>query len=307
MRNSFGACLWKPVRRRHICFICEKSESCNNPAKLPEYIRACDETESASRHRDLSGGDYLGANMFIKTDGIILREVEYKDHDKLLTVLTKELGKVTVRARGAKSSRSRFKAVCQLLTYSELVLTERDGRYTLFEGTVIEMFPELRNDIEKLSLASYFAQVTDTVAQEEDPAPELLSLLLNALFLLGKGTKPAPLIKAVFELRLACEAGFLPDLRGCAVCGKVICDRINISQGILQCSQCNGREGIRMEVSPGTLEAMRYITRAPGKQVFSFQLSPESIQELNGITESYLCARLEKGFYTLNFYKSLFL
>ena len=247
--------------------------------------------------------------MYEKTEGIVLRETEYKDADKLLTVLTREHGKITVKARGVKSGRSRSKAACQLLTYSEFTLLEKQGRYVITEAVPKEMFSELRTDIELLYLASYFAQVAEAVAQEEDASPELLSLLLNALYALAKLKKPQKLVKAVFELRLACIAGFLPDLRGCAVCGSPSPDRFNITQGVLQCASCGNESttGIRMPVSPGTLEAMRYIASADAKRLFSFTLSDAALTELNGLTESYLSMRLERGFFTLDLYKSLFL
>ncbi|MGN1306081.1 MAG: DNA repair protein RecO [Faecousia sp.] len=247
--------------------------------------------------------------MYEKIEGIILRETEYKDADKLLTVLTREHGKLTLRARGVKSGRSRSKAACQFLTYSEFTVSEKQGKYTITEAVVKEMFPELREDIELLYLASYFAQVTDAVAQEEDASPELLSLLLNALYALAKLEKPQKLVKAVFELRLACIAGFLPDLRGCAVCGNPNPNRFNVTQGILQCAECrnDATDGIRMPVSEGSLAAMRYIASADPKRLFAFTLSDGALQELNGLTESYLTMRLERGFFTLDLYKSLFL
>ncbi|MDD6643984.1 MAG: DNA repair protein RecO [Firmicutes bacterium] len=247
--------------------------------------------------------------MYEKTEGIVLRETEYKDSDKLLTVLTREHGKLTLRARGVKSGRSRSKAACQLLTYSEFTVSEKQGKYTITEAVVKEMFPELREDIELLYLASYFAQVTDAVAQEEDASPELLSLLLNALYALAKLKKPQMLVKAAFELRLACIAGFLPDLRGCAVCGNPNPNRFNVTQGILQCAECRSdmTDGIRMPVSKGSLAAMRYIASADPKRLFSFSLSDGTLQELNGLTESYLTMRLERGFFTLDLYKSLFI
>ncbi len=246
--------------------------------------------------------------MYEKTCGIVLRETDYKDKDKLLTLLTAEYGKITVKARGVRGPHSKSKAACQLLAYSEFTLYEQQGRFTATETVTREIFPELRSDIELLSLASYFAQVADVIAQENDPAQELLSLLLNALYALAKLKKPQMLVKAVFELRMACISGFLPDLRGCMVCGKLTPERFNISQGCLQCASCNSEEtaGIRMPVSSGTLQAMRYICSCDSKKLFSFQLGESSAVELSQIAESYLSMRLERGFYTLDFYKSLF-
>ena len=245
--------------------------------------------------------------MYVKTDGIILREVEYKDNDKLLTVLTKDFGKITVKARGVKSQRSKLKAGCQLLAFAELTLLEHNARYTVTEANVKEMFANLRTDIELLSLATYFAQVCEVVAQEDDPSPEMLSLLLNSLYAISKLNKPALQVKAVFELRLMCIAGFLPDLRGCMICGKESANRFNITQGAIQCADCPSGEDIRMPLSSGTLMAMRYIAYCDARKLFSFTLSNEGTQELNQITESYLSTRLERGFSTLDFYKSLFI
>ena len=247
--------------------------------------------------------------MYEKTEGIVLRETQYKDADKLLTVLTRDFGKITVRGRGIKSGQSKSKAAGQLLAFSEFSLYENQGRYTLTETTVKEMFPELREDIELLSLASYFAQVAETVAQENDPSGELLSLLLNCLYALSKLKKPQALVKAVFVFRLACVIGFQPDLRECAVCGGECPDRFNVSQGVLQCSACRNAdlEGIRLPVSQGTLQALRYLTLCDSKKLFSFSISGNVLSELGQIAESYLMLRLERGFYTLDFYKSLFI
>ena len=247
--------------------------------------------------------------MYIKTDGIVLREVAYQDSDKLLTVLTREYGKLTVRARGVRSSRSRSKAACQLLAYSEFTLLERGGRYVVTEATAKVMFPELRNDLELLSLASYFAQAADVLSPEGEENPPFVSLLLNALYALGRLGLPQKLVKAVFELRAMCLSGYEPDLRGCAVCGAPEPDRFNISQGVLQCAACRaeGEDDIRLPMSAGTRAALRYLDSAPPSRVFSFRLAEPSLSELGQITESYLCTRLERGFSTLDFYKSLFL
>lgn len=106
-----------------------------------------------------------------------------------------------------------------------------------------------------------------------------------------------------------CLSGYEPDLRGCAVCGAPEPDRFNISQGVLQCAACRaeGENDIRLPMSAGTRAALRYLDSAPSSRVFSFRLAEPSLSELGQITESYLCTRLERGFSTLDFYKSLFL
>ena len=102
-----------------------------------------------------------------------------------MTVLTKERGQLTLRARGVKSRTSKLKGGCQLLAYSEFTVFENRGYMLVDEAVPIELFMPLRDDIEKLALASYFAQVTEVLSQEDEPNPALLSLVLNSLYALA--------------------------------------------------------------------------------------------------------------------------
>lgn len=243
--------------------------------------------------------------MFLKTDGLVVRQVNYKDNDQILTVLTKEHGLMTLKARGVRSRSSRLKGACQLLAYSEFTVFENRGFHTIDEANAIQMFPELRTDIELLSLASYFAQVAEVLSQEDMPNPELLSLTLNALYALCKRLCTPELVKAAFELRAACLGGYTPELSGCAVCGDPEPDRFDVRGGILCCASCSAGEGLRLPVSPGSLAAMRYLVSCDAKRLFSFRLEGRAVKELCDLTETYLQTQLERGFYTLDFYKSL--
>lgn len=247
--------------------------------------------------------------MYFKIDGIVLRETEYNDTDKLLTVLSRQSGKLTLRARNVKSRRSPLKAACQLLTFSEFTVFENRGYLTINEANAKEMFLNLRSDLELLSLASYFAQVCEVLSQEDSPNPQLLSLLLNSMYALSALKKPQLLVKAAFELRAACLSGYAPMIDGCAVCGNPSPERFNVSQGVLQCENCRSDEldGLRLPVGESTLMALHFLTKCPPKQLFSFQLGLEALNELSGLTETYLTTQLERGFFTLDFYKSLLL
>ncbi len=243
--------------------------------------------------------------MFLKTDGLVVRQVNYKDNDQILTVLTKEHGLMTLKARGVRSRSSRLKGACQLLAYSEFTVFENRGFHTIDEANAIQMFPELRTDIELLSLASYFAQVAEVLSQEDMPNPELLSLTLNAFYALCRRLCTPELVKAAFELRAACLGGYTPELSGCAVCGDPEPDRFDVRGGILCCASCSAGEGLRLPVSPGSLAAMRYLVSCDAKRLFSFRLEGRAVKELCDLAETYLQTQLERGFYTLDFYKSL--
>ena len=149
--------------------------------------------------------------MFLTTRGLVLREVRYKEADKILTVLTQHEGKVTVRARGALRKGSRITAATQLLTYSDMTIFENRGRRTLNEASTVEEFLGLRADLGAFALGSYFAELLETVSAEEYPDPPVLQLGLNSLYALSRALCPPEQIKAVFELRLMCLAGYEPD------------------------------------------------------------------------------------------------
>lgn len=244
--------------------------------------------------------------MFQTTRGLVLRETEYKDHDKILTLLTEDAGLVTARAWGVKRKDSALRSGCQLLTWSEFTLREKQGFIRVQEAVPLEMFSALRTDIELLSLASYFAQAAEVLAQQDMPDPQLLRLILCALYALCIGRRQE-LVKAAFEMRLSVLSGYEPDLSGCTVCGAETPDRFHLASGSLMCAHCRDRsaDGLWMPISTGACQALRFITQCPMEKLFSFTLSEESTKELSGVCEAYLLTQLERGFYTLDFYKSL--
>ncbi|MBQ4641379.1 MAG: DNA repair protein RecO [Oscillospiraceae bacterium] len=245
--------------------------------------------------------------MYLTIHGLVLRVTAYKDQDALLTVLTPDHGKLTVKARGLRRKNSPLVAPCQLLAYGEFTLFEYRGMYTINEAHALELFTPLRKDLQKLSLGTYFAQAAELLSQEDLPNPELLSLVLNCLYALSKLNVSEYLVKSVFELRGACLAGYAPDLDGCHMCGAPYPNRFDISQGCLVCTECQNRtsEGIRLPISSGILDAMQYICNCDSKRLFSFTAGADTLEKLSSVTESYLSTKLERGFSALDFYKSL--
>ena len=144
------------------------------------------------------------------TGGVVLRVTDTKETDRILTVLTADRGKIPLIARGARRKNSRLAAACQLPAYSELTIYKRGGWYMLDEASPLELFDALGRDIELLALASWFCELTEAVCAEETPAPEVLSLLLNALYALCYTDRPPRLVKAAFQFRLMALAGFEP-------------------------------------------------------------------------------------------------
>ena len=245
--------------------------------------------------------------MYITTVGLVLRETAYKESSKILTVLTSAKGKITVNAKGVKRKGSKNGASAQLLTCSEMTLYEgKSGYWTLTESRSLEEFNGLRNDLTLLALGSYFAELLDVVCADDCPEPEILALGLNSLYALSEEKYKPEFVKAVFEMRLMCLVGFLPAVEFCPVCGKseIVDPVIDLSGGNIRCRKCSG-EHVGIPLSQGTLSALRYIVNAQPKKIFSFKINDSTLKILSDVCESYTLQQLERGFGTLDFYKSL--
>lgn len=244
------------------------------------------------------------------TRGLVLREVNYKESDKILTVLAEGLGKRTVKAQSCRRKNSPLAASSQLLVFSDMTLFDYQDRWALKEAATLEEFRGVREDLCKLALGSYFAEVGEAVSEEGIETPGLLSLLLNSLYALDKLDKPMAVVKAAFEVKLCCLTGYEPLLDGCAICGKEQPEkpRLNLSEGVLHCDKCRGEledAGISMPLDGASLAALRYIAYGDPKRLFSFQLPEKSMALLSGAAESFLLTQLERDFRTLDFYKGL--
>lgn len=248
--------------------------------------------------------------MHITTMALVLRTVDYKETDKILTLLTRDQGKLTASARGCRKKGSAIAAGCQLLAWAEVVLYDYQGRWAVKEAAAERLFQGVRDDIERLALGCYFAEVAELLAVEGESSPELLSLTLNSLHALDKmQEKPLALVKAAFEWKAMALAGYEPLIDGCDVCGASPPKepRFHLREGVLHCAGCRDGvgEGISMPLSPQALAALDHIVHGDPKRLFSFRLEGEGLKQLADTAEAYLHTQLERGFSTLDYYKSL--
>lgn len=247
--------------------------------------------------------------MYINTKGLVLREVPYKETSKILTVLTADAGKITVSARGTRRKNSKTASSTQLLCFSDMTLSESRERYTLTEARPIEMFEGLRYDLEALALGSYFAQILEAVSDEDNPSPAILSLGLNALYILSENKYPQMLVKPAFEMRIMALSGFAPLLDSCCVCGKEHPEnpRLDVVGGTVRCRECKTENvyGKEYPLCPGSLDAMRHIISCDAKKVFAFSLGDEAAKRLYRACEAYVTVQLDRSFSTLDYYNSI--
>ena len=246
--------------------------------------------------------------MFLTTKALVLRETNYKEADKILTVLTEREGKMTVKARGAMRRGCKYGAAAQALCFSEMTLFGNAGKWSINEAETIEQFLELRSDISALALGSYFAETLEAVSDEDSPNPELLQLGLNSLYALSRGMYPQSHIKAVFELKLMCLCGFEPQTEACPSCGRQPpSDPVfSLNGGCVHCRTCPpGTAGVSLPVSQETIDAMRHIALSPPKRIFSCRVPREAARQLSDVAEAYAAVQLERGFGALDYWKSL--
>lgn len=244
--------------------------------------------------------------MRMNTDGLILKEQNIGEKDKLVTVLTRHNGLVRAFVRGAKSFKNRKNSATGMFCYSKISLYKSRDSYIIDEAEPIETFFGLREDLEKISLAQYFSELIISLVQEEEPAEEYLRLVLNSLHFLSKGTMPIEQVKAITELRLMCIAGFMPNLIACERCGEYETDTMyfDVDDGLLYCENCISSQAL-FQLDIGLVKALRHITFSDFEKIYSFKLEDYALPDLSYITEKYLLSKLQRNFKTLDFYNSI--
>lgn len=244
--------------------------------------------------------------MRTNTDGLILKEQNIGEKDKLVTVLTRHNGLVRAFVRGAKSFKNRKNSATGMFCYSKLSLYKTKDAYIIEEAEPVETFFGLRDDLEKIALAQYFSELVMMLVQEDEPAEEYLRLILNSLHFLAKGKTPYEQIKAITELRIMCIAGFMPNIIACDRCGEYETDTMyfDIDDGRLYCENCMP-SGVLLALDIGLVRAMRHIAFSDFEKIYSFRTETDALPDLSYITEKYLLSKLQKNFKTLDFYKEI--
>ena len=256
-------------------------------------------------------------------DVLILRAVQRGENDRLVTALSADEGRIYVIVKGAGSMRRRETAATEPYTWCNMEFYERSGARWLKNASVLESFYGLRYDMDKLFLAAYIADVVYELSDEGTPAGEILPLALNTFHMLAREGADVACIKAAFEMRAACIAGFTPDLTVCERChahvqgdayldvmnGAVTCDACFVrAQNALPLPVLDGGEERRLllPLDASARAALHYVCTADAKRVFAFRLANEaSVQHFATAAEAYLLNHLERGFPSLENYKKL--
>ena len=246
--------------------------------------------------------------MRFKTPGLILRQQNIGERDKLVWILTQSHGVIRAFARGAKSIKSSKAAATSLLVYSSLSIFEGRDSCSIDEATAIEQFIGLRSDVETMSLAQYFAELCLNLCPTGQEAGEHLRLMLNSLYMLSAHKRPPLMVKVCFEMRLIAMTGYMPDLVMCADCGVYESDEMVFvpHTGRLYCAKCAERSGVQgVRLPKAAVTALRHTVYADFERLFAFELKDELLAPLSFASEQYISHMTQKDYPTLQFYKQI--
>ena len=177
----------------------------------------------------------------IKTKGIILSESNMNDFDKMVTILTPN-GKIGCAAKGARRPKSLLMSGTQFLCFGEYLLYQSSSSYHINSCDTIEVFYNIRTDLDKLKYASYITKIINDVTDENQNTYKILQLYLNTLYMISEEEKNLDFVISVFKIRLCCLLGFMPEIRKCGNCKEQENLRyFSLRDNCLKCEDDRGR------------------------------------------------------------------
>ena len=233
----------------------------------------------------------------IKVNGIVIAENNMGDFDKMLTILTPNLGKIGCSAKGSRRPKSLLLSGTQFLCFGEYMLFKGSEHYTMNSCETIELFYNIRTDLDKLTYASYITKIINDVTTENQNSFNTLKLFLNTLYMISETDKDLDFITAVFKLRMLKILGFAPNVRECTCCKtKENLTHFSIIDNGFKCASCGKQDTGSISMSDPTRNSIMYIMSADPKKIFSFELSENCQKELELISNIYLNEKLEKEY-----------
>lgn len=234
--------------------------------------------------------------MLITTEGFVLKSRKYRETDNLLTIFTRKIGKVSAIAKGARRPKSSLLAGIQPFCYSDFVLYKGRSLYTVSQCDVKEIFYPLREDLQKLSYASYVMELVECVITEGQTNNRLFNLLGKTLYLLKEDNiEINPLIRA-FEIKLMDYSGFRPHLTTCVNCDNKQSKlwRISAEQGGILCSECFNLDQYAMKMGNTTIKLAIYLLTRDLLEIKNLKVNKHWNDELKKILRQYILTHTNK-------------
>ena len=226
----------------------------------------------------------------IKTKGLILSQYNLNDNDRMVTLLTPNLGKIGCAAIGSRKGKSPLMAGTQFLCFGDFIVYKGISSYRINSCEPIEIFYNIRLDIDKLNYAV-------SVTGENDNSYRVLQLALNTLYVIANVEMDLDFVMSIFKFRLLSIIGFKPDLKHvCSVCNKNISKCFSIMNDCLKCADCAILDKSAIQVTESTIKSLYYIINCDPKKLYSFKVSDESKAEIKLISKLYFNRCMEKEY-----------
>lgn len=241
--------------------------------------------------------------MYLTTDGIVLKRVKVSDYDKILTLFTTKAGKVSVSVKGSQNPKSKMAAGAHPFVYGEFTFSKK-GR--LSRATSIDIknaFYHLREDLDKLTVASYFLELVNIVTVEEIVNRPLFDLLIRYLDTVDqlKAVDYLRLIKIAFELQLLDHIGLRPEMHHCVNCNKVTDHpKFSVMDGGVVCESCYDFYPDDYKIGHVIQQLMIFILNEPLQHILETEIDSVLIKKIDVLNQNFLKYHLErKGFKSL--------
>lgn len=231
--------------------------------------------------------------------GMVLSAATIGEYDKRVVLLTKERGRISAFARGARRPRSPLSASTEPFTFGEFYIYRGRDSYTIEQVEVRNFFPELRTDLDRLYMGLYFCEVADYFTREGMDATVELNLLYLSLRALLVSSIPDALVRYIYEFRMLAEEGVAPRIFSCIRCGGTEgLHHFYVGEAGVICDHCHdGKTGIT--VSETAVYTLQRILSSPMEKLYTFTVSDAVMQELKDVVGRYFQANTDKKFQTL--------
>ena len=206
-------------------------------------------------------------------------------------------GKISCVAKGARRPKSALLAGTQMFCFGEYLVYKGSQTYHINSVEPIEVFYNIRIDLDKLKYAVHINKIVQDVTHENQNCYKILQLVLNTLYTISETDKNLDMILSVFKLRLLCILGFTPQVMTCINCkekeGLVY---FSIKDNGVKCKICGKQDTSVIQISESTLNAIKYTVTAPPKKLYSFNLKDEALEEFKLVSKIYFNEKLEKEY-----------
>ena len=242
----------------------------------------------------------------ITLTGMILTAAPIGEYDRRVVILTRERGKISAFARGARRPNSALMGVTSPFSFEEFTVYEGRTSYTLVSASISNYFQELRTDVEGAYYGFYFMDLAGYYAREANDETEMLKLLYQTLRALTNVHIPNELIRCIYELKTITVNGEGPQVMECIMCGDREREKVfSIRRGGVICAQCAGHISDGIRLLPSTLYTLQYIVCSPVEKLYTFVVKEDVLKELKKLTKAYLDEYLGKRFKSLEILETI--